>query len=462
MSVELVPLRHADSGPIQSAPDRGGWDTPGLPPSRNTSLQRGRVFAFLLGLGTRQQVNVIGYLPFAELALLLMLPLNFPRAFAPANLRKTGWMVPLCFVWLASAIFTDIYRGTDWSLAARGIARALVYCIAIPQIVWFFSTDGYKKAVWFTAGTVPSIILSQFIFRGGVIEGRERTYGRAIIDFESHWSMVLGAAILLSLLVLYRRSRLLTHGVAWATGVFQIANGSRSAGAVFLVGSVLCMLKRLTGGNFLSRDVLLSAVRSAVAGLVLAGVSYGIYSLYTDAAASGRLGEKAQDKYVTQSSSRLGLLLGGREAFVSGIIAAFDSPVIGYGSWPLDNEGFYLRACELSGRDPDPNFYKLGYPLIPTHSHVMCAWVENGIGGLFFWSYVIFFYIRQILRPVVDEKRLGLYLAVAVLSLVWHILFSPMAGRIEQSVVIALVANDAYGLTLDAAQRTLYPRRRVA
>ena len=436
---------------------------PAIPSSvRPAGAQTGRLLAFLLGLGTRQQINVIGHLPFAELALLLLLPFNFARAFSSANLRKTGWMVPLCFLWLASAVFTDLYRGTDWSLAARGFARVLIYCIAIPQFVWFFSTDGYKKAVWFTAGTIPSIILSEYIFRGGVIAGRERVYGQAILDFESHWSVVLGAGILLGLLVYYRRSPLLTHAVAWATGVFQIANGSRSAGAIFLIGSLLCALKRSVGGKLLSRDVLLSAFRAVVAGVVLAGVSYGIYVLYTDAAASGRLGDKAQDKYLNQASSRLGLLLGGREAFVSGVIAALDSPIIGYGSWPLDREGFYLQACELSGKKPDPNFYRLGYPLIPTHSHILCAWVEHGIGGLVFWGYVIFFYVRQILRPVVDEKRLGLYLAVAVLSVIWHVLFSPIAGRIEQSVVIALVANDALGLTLDSAQRKLQVLRRVA
>jgi O-antigen ligase len=92
----------------------------------------------------------------------------------------------------------------------------------------------------------------------------------------------------------------------------------------------------------------------------------------------------------------------------------------------------------------------------------MCAWVENGIGGLLFWAYVIWFYVRQILRPVADEKHLGLYLAVAVLSLVWHILFSPMAGRIDQSVVIALVANDAYFLTHGAGQLQLRRLRRAA
>ena len=429
---------------------------------RTASPQAGRILAFLLGLGTRQQINVIGYLPFSELALLILLPLNFMRTFSAMNLRKTGWMVPLCFLWLGSAIFTDLYRQTDWSLAARGIARAFIYCIAIPQLVWFFSTDGYKKAVWFAAGTIPSIILSEFVFRGGVIEGRERVYGRAILDFESHWSAVLGAAMLLAVLLFYRRSQVVAHAISWATGVFQIANGSRSAGAVFLTGSVLCMMKRVAGGKLLSRDFLVSAMRIAIAGVILAGVTYGIYTQYADAAVSGRLGEKARMKYVQQSSSRFGLLLGGREAVVSGIIAALESPLIGYGSWPLDRQGFYLRACELSGRKPDPNFYRLGYPLIPTHSHVICAWVENGIGGLLFWTYVILFYVRQILRPVVDEKRLGLYLAVAVISLVWHILFSPMAGRIDQSVVIALVANDAYGLTMDSARTLLQSRRRAA
>jgi hypothetical protein len=435
---------------------------PAALPRRAASPQSGRILAFLLGLGTRQQINVIGYLPFSELALLILLPLNFTRTFSSMNLRKTGWMVPLCFLWLGSAIFTDLYRQTDWSLAARGIARAIIYCIAIPQLVWFLRTDGYKKAVWFAAGTIPSIILSEFVFRGGVIEGRERVYGRAILDFESHWSAVLGAVVLLGILLFYRRSQVVAHSISWAAGVFQIANGSRSAGAIFLMGSVLCMLKRVAGGKLLSRDFLVSAMRIAIAGVILAGVTYGIYTQYADAAASGRLGEKAQTKYVQQSSSRFGLLLGGREAVVAGMIAALESPLIGYGSWPLDREGFYLRACELSGRDPDPNFYRLGYPLIPTHSHVMCAWVENGIGGLLFWTYVIWFYVRQILRPVADEKHLGLYLAVAVLSLVWHILFSPMAGRIDQSIVIALVANDACGLTVDSARTLLQSRRRAA
>ena len=429
---------------------------------RTASPQAGRILAFLLGLGTRQQINVIGYLPFSELALLILLPLSFTRTFSSMNLRKTGWMVPLCFLWLGSAIFTDLYRQTEWSLAARGIARAIIYCIAIPQLVWFFKTDGYKKAVWFVAGTIPSIILSEFVFRGGVIEGRERVYGRAIIDFESHWSMVLGAAVFLGILLFYRRSQVVAHSISWATGVFQIANGARSAGAFFLMGSVLCMLKRVAGGKLLRHDLLVSAVRIAVAGVILAGVTYGIYAMYTAAAASGRLGEKAQTKYVQQSSSRFGLLIGGREAVVGGMIAAFESPLIGYGSWPLDRQGFYLRACELSGRDPDPNFYRLGYPLIPTHSHVMCAWVENGIGGLLFWTYVIWFYVSQILRPVADEKHLGLYLAVAVFSLVWHILFSPMAGRIDQSVVIALVANDAYFLTHGAEQLQLRRLRNAA
>lgn len=446
--------------PLPNGADRRAGDGPAMP--REASPGAGRLLAFLLGLGTRQQVNIIGYMPFSELALLVLLPWNFTRAFSSANLRKTGWMVPLCFVWLASAVFTDVYRQTDWSLAARGIARAFVYCIAIPQMVWFFRSDGYHKAVWFTAGTIPSIILSQFIFRGGVIEGRERVYGRAVIDFESHWSMVLGAVVFLAILYSYRRSRLLAHAFALATGVFQIANGSRSAGAIFLIASALCMLKRRFGAKLAGRDIFLSVVRFSVLGIVLAGVAIGIVALYSDAAATGRLGEKAQEKYMKQSRSRFGLLIGGREAIVGGIIAAIDSPLIGYGSWPIDREGFYLRACELSGSDPDPTYHQRGYPLIPTHSHVMCAWVENGIGGLLFWSYVLMFYIRQILRPLADEKHIGLYLAVAVLSLIWHILFSPLAGRVDQCVVVALVANDAYRLHLQTWQNRVLGLARVA
>ena len=433
--------------------------SPPLPPAGPASSAAGLWAAFFLGLGTRLHVELIGYLPFSELALLCILPFTVSRAYSARNLRKTGWMVPLCFLWLASAIFTDLYQQTQWSLAARGIARAVVYCIAIPQIVLFFSTDGYKKAISFALGTVPSILLSQFIFRGGVIEGRERVYGRAIIDFESHWTVVLGACIMLAILVLYSRSRLLAHALAWAAGIFQITNGSRSAGAVFLLASVVCFLKARFLGKPIRRDVLVTTLWTAFTGLILVVVAFGIYSFYSNAAASGRLGAKAQDKYIKQSGSRFGLLIGGREAVVSGLLAALDSPIVGYGSWPLDREGFYLRTCELSGSKPEPTYYQRGYPMIPTHSHVLCAWVENGIGGLFFWIYVLIFYLRQLIRPVGDERRLGLYLAVAVLSLTWHVLFSPMAGRLEQAVVIALIANNMYFYRLQGLARNLPPIR---
>lgn len=441
--------------PGPDAPPDGGQ------PPRGRSSQAGRFYAFLLGLGTKLQVNLIGYIPFSEIALLVLFPLTFSRAYSPANLRKTGWMVPLCFVWLASALLTDAYRGTQWSLAARGIARVTIYCIALPQIVMFFASDGFKKAVWFTAGTIPSILLSQYIFRGGVHEGRERVYGKALFDFESHWSMVLGAVIALAYLLLYQRSRLLAHATTVATGVIQIANGSRSAGMFFLLGSLLCMLKRRLGGALLSKDIISSALKVAVLVGIFSVASYTIYSAYSDAAASGQLGDRAQKKYLRQAASQLGLLLGGRTEFVAGSLAVLRSPIIGYGSWPIDRDGFYYQACELAGMKPDPNFYRLGYPLIPTHSHVLCAWVENGIGGLLFWAYLILFYVRQIIRPVCDEKRLGLYLAVGVVSLLWHIFFSPMAGRIDQCVFIALIANDAFALKYGAAQRRAPDRLRA-
>jgi hypothetical protein len=108
-------------------------------------------------------------------------------------------------------------------------------------------------------------------------------------------------------------------------------------------------------------------------------------------------------------------------------------PIIGYGSEPLLTTDLKLRGL---GR-----IYADGYFLpsvavdkiirskaIPTHSFVMGAWVEAGIGGLLFWLSVLWLIGKIFLRVLNMGILANGFVPVAFASGIWNIFFSPLGG----------------------------------
>lgn len=431
-----------------------GWDAgvavPPRPiPSARTAVTTDRAtgqekfFAFLLGLGTRLQVQLIGYLPFTEIFLLLTLPHFLRRTTAPACLRRTGWCLPLLGFWLFSLIASDVYRQTQWSLSARGIARIVIFAVAIPFFTWFLRSGCYDKLLWWTIGTLPSFVLSAYVFRGGVHEGRERVLGQAEIKYDTHWGGVFGIAVVIFCLIVYQRSRILCYAASVSLGFYHIMNAMRATGAYTILGAVItAALNALRGRSRLHpAGKRIAAWKLLLVALVSMAAGYGILNWYSHHARIGTFGERARWKYISQARNRFGLLAGGRPEFIGGLLAVSESPILGYGSWPLDKDQIFLRACEIMEVELDPHYYVRGYPLIPSHSHILGAWVESGILGIFFWFYVFGIAARSVYMPIQDEKRLRFWVVSSALSLMWAILFSPISARLETSFFLGLVFN---------------------
>lgn len=409
-------------------------------PQRSMLLPR--CAAFLLGLGSHLNLRIIGYFPISEIVMLVSLPFFLPQLTRTSSRRLTRWIIPLAFLWLANAVITDLWQQTEWSLAARGLGRIVVYSCCIPLLTLFLQRDTYAKTLLFTLAQIPSSILSASVLRSGVHEGREFVSGRAAeINFETHWSAVAGVTAQLLLLVVYPRSRLLAYGLGLAMVPVQLLGGSRATALIYLIGPVICMARDLAfhKGSAEKKQKLL--LRGTVLLLVVGLSSMFAYVAYVSVARSGQLGERAYRKYMTQSRSAYGLLFAGRPQVLGGLLAAYRSPIVGYGSWPLDREGFFAEACELLDLHLDPLYYAKGYPLIPTHSHVLCAWVENGVMGLLFWSYAFYLFARGTVARYADDRRFGLFLVISCVSALWHIVFSPMSGRLTNSFLMALLLN---------------------
>jgi len=403
------------------------------------------LFAFLLGLGTRLQVKLIGYLPFSEIAILLLFPFCFSAIQKSGSIRKTGLCIPLLYVWLVSLLASDLIRQTQWALSARGVARIVVLLTALPFLTWFFRRCCYEKILWWLIGVIPSIILSGYIFRGGVHEGRELVYGHAEMSFETHWGGVYSMPFVVFSFWVYQHSHLLAYATGLGLGVYNIANGIRSGGAMMMMGPALTSAVNILQGRKTSKRAFsprrIAIWKLVILGLVGAVALYGVVSFYKSAAASGQFGERARAKYMSQSRNRFGLLIGGRPEVFAGLLAVSESPIIGYGSWPLDHQGFFERACDIMNVKLDPWYYKKGFPLIPSHSHIVQAWVESGVAATFFWVYVITVLVRAIYLPIKDNKRLRLHITAGAFGTLWPIFFSPISNRIELSFLLAAIFN---------------------
>lgn len=416
----------APMGEVHENADRAGWKL---------------LVAFLLGLGARLQVQLIGFLPLSEIAVLIAFPFLLSRYTTRNALRSTKWLLPLGVLWLGFTLATDMYRESEWSLAARGAARVVVILTCIPFAFAFFSRDTYRRLIAFTLGLIPSVVLSAYVLRGGVHFGRELTWGSSEINFETHWvALSIFVAQLVNLLI-YHRNRLLAYAASLAAGVLIFYGGSRAAGAAFATGTPLAWFRNLlagrpnragVGGRVPGLTVLLFAV--------LAGASvWAVVEAYSYAASEGLLGERAQKKFEFQSSTSAGLFVTGRLEFVGGLVAVLNSPFLGHGSWKLDTDRFFAQAVRWMEIDVNPNFYYArGYPVIPSHSHVIGAWAENGLGGGVFWGYVVILILRVFYLPLEDERRLRLWVSCAATALLWHVVFSPISSRLETAVALAV------------------------
>jgi len=461
----MAPRRVAE-GPPQ--PNGSRQSRPPAAETKERASSGEKWFAFLLGLGTRLQIQVIGYLPFTEIFLLLAIPFYLPRIQSSGAMRRTGWCVPLLLIWLVSLLASDLYRETQWSLAARGIARIVIFVVAIPFFTWFLRSGCYDKVLWWAIGSLPSFALSAYVFRGGVHEGREMVYGDANIKYDTHWGGVLGIAVVIISLLLYQRSRILCYVANAGLGAFHIANAMRAAGALAILSTVITAgLNAVRGSKRrLASITWISWWRLTAIAVLVAIAGYGVAAWYGQSARLGHFGELARTKYESQARNRFGLLAGGRPEFVGGLLAISESPFVGYGSWPLDRNRIFERACDIMNVRLDPSYYTKGYPLIPSHSHILGAWVEAGMLGMFFFLYIFWVAARAVYLPIRDENRLRFWLVSTCLPLLWAIVFSPISGRLETSFLLGAIFNQVVfsraGLTRALSDGTPVATRRAA
>ena len=146
-------------------------------------------------------------------------------------------------------------------------------------------------------------------------------------------------------------------------------------------------------------------------------------------------------KYENQTqegSGFLKILMSGRQEFFMAIPAALDKPIVGHGPFASDTKGYVEEFIYKYGSALQVRFYEagkqqanlLGYKMpIPSHSHIMGAWVHYGLFGLIFYLWVIFVIIRHFKKYAGAIPQWYGYFALTLCQFMWEVFFSAFSSR---------------------------------
>lgn len=387
-----------------------GWDDVGI------RLQRpdlfGNILACLIPTLMFVEVNLGGRLFFSEILLVGMLPALVAVRGNLLSDRLPRRVVVLGLLWLAALIVSDEIRGTPFEDWSRGWAKIAFLLIDFSSIYLFL--NGRQQRY--------------FMFALGIALGQTLGYFFNPNDFAHDYPWKFGYGTAVTMFVILAASRwysddragkLFSAAALLAMGAVNFYMGFRSLGLVCLLAGWLLMVRRsyLSGVNNAAKMALLVGTAIVCA---IAFYDYGASQSY--------FGEGERDKYLMQSSGNMGVILGARSEILASAQAVADSPLIGHGSWAKDPKYAEIMANDLA---------QLGYEvwgvresdLIPSHSYLMGAWVEAGLGGAIFWLFGLLLIFRVLLGSYRVDSILMPIIVFEAFNFLWAIPFSPFGAE---------------------------------
>ena len=383
------------------------------------------VLLFLLGLSTIIKIELIGILTLSELILLFISPFVIIKALK-FNLSNEFSRKVLLFglLYLLSLIGTDLLRGTSTFDLQRGWSKVGILLFNF-VLLTYLSKLNIKNFSWYFWGSGFGALINTIFL--------DKVYGDLWKYGMGPSVSVLGSLGIGSL----GMSPIFGGLIFLSLGMFHLLMNARSL-AGFTILSAFLFLIPVT---YLNRINPLHILNLRIVLPMFLGLS-AIYYLYDYGAPAGWFGEESKEKYLVQTSNNQNILIGGRSESSSSIEAILDSPIIGHGSW-AKNDKYILLFLKAQGVDPSSGAGRamLETKLIPTHSHLLGAWVEAGFLGFLFWLFAA----RLAVYGIFCSLRLSgipnkLFILFILILFLWDLAFSPfgLERRMGNAAILVL------------------------
>lgn len=418
--------------PRSAVPARRGIVSPGLMPQSIAA----DIFILAVGLSCTFNVHLVGDLPVAEILLLAALPFLIVARGSRISRPRMRLIFSLLVLWLFNQVVTDIWRHTrsiDWM---RGDANLIFFGIDLLALCTLISENQRRQVLFLLGYCVGSLLSVRF------------QPSKEALDAPWKFGYAPGTNTLIALVACYffaRRHYAATGILLGGIIAVNLTQNFRSPVLNILVAIALILPvipQRIGRLTILPRRGSLANVL-VILGLATIGASTALW-LVRFATESGYLKEEAVLKNKEEQQSAGGLLLGGRPEILVSSQAVLDSPILGYGSWAKNYKYVEMLSDIQSkwGIQVDLDYTEeLLQGLIPTHSHLMGAWVQAGILGAVFWFYMLWLVVRGLIRLSVLRPPLAPILAFMLTSFLFDILFSPFAStrRLTEGFLVVIL-----------------------
>jgi hypothetical protein len=363
---------------------------------------------------------------------------------------------------MLAAVASDLTNHVLFELLARGVSRAVLTGIATLSI-FIICYPSMKRLEMLLLGLPFSMIISLFYFRPGQVD----TFGSSFEDlfkFDTSVNYIVTATIVAASALFYERFPWVIIGGLLACAPAYIMLGSRSMGGVLFLAAVTAFAFRLLEARRAGRIKGGLGRLALIASITIAGL-VSLKTGYEYAAENRLLSEKQLRKYDSEKQTKGGVFVGSRGVFIlTGLLAWMDKPLLGHGSWPADEVGYYNQAAELvERRGGEARVHKIGGKtirrLLPVHSQVFGALVEHGVIAFAFFAYMTWLVLWSItFVPAILPRYTALFAVLYWLNL-WNFVASPQGHRIPMAAGWAFFLL-AYAYRSAMKKQLAHPRRR--
>lgn len=383
-------------------------------------LDKNDKLVLLLGFLVTIKIRIVGMFSGAELVLMAMLLFQNNSQYKSNKYVKRLWI--LAIFWMIGTIVSNMYNNVAQLDFIKGVFFLVVLILIIPPIYKLLYEKPERIALFFLSYGLGQLLAPYTTTDADLAKGLETEvyvfYG--ILAFISGISYVLYVKG-------YRKLSVLARYTIAIIGLFNEARNPFLTGTIAFL--LIWIMSKQSEGEIAS--VMSRYKRKVPRYFMIAMIAaFAADSIYEPLAAKGTLGDAAQEKYYKQKRNGVSTLEGGRMETFMGIQLICDNPIMGYGSYAKDrNDNFHYKYA---------NEHKLEYSAwilptdryLPSHSHIVGAWMENGILGGVFWLYVLYVFWKVFSSGcIMCEPRLLCLLMFQSCTFAWDVCFSPFGDR---------------------------------
>jgi hypothetical protein len=378
------------------------------------------VFVVLLLSGLSVNVSGIGQVYISELFLLSAMLLFFPRVLSSINTEDKK-MVKLFTITILATAISGVINSTEAQLLLKGVLF-LATLLVIYLVVSISGRENPKILVLYFLFFQVGQLVGLWIQPSSLFQGDSWKFGYAYPL----------TGVMVFFIDRYVKSPFFASFNFLLLATVNLIMGTRNLALVCFIGSFLIIYLR--GNQKRTTASKLNFLLVTLVALILA------FSLYSNLAFSGKLGEAAYEKYVSQANSGAGLIRNSRPELNIALSTLATKPIVGFGPFPRLNDSQYSEL--ISSSNYQESTTRLDYLLtstkgnIPSHSAILQFWLWGGVLALalpLFWLTIAVKSFRYFAgRPFV----------VFVASLfIWDLLFSPFGAnkRLYSAIILSIL-----------------------